>query len=160
VRRERTTWNAYSTRRLDPNKSRRLDICRKLSADARHLNLFVYLLDLPIYILLCPCVSLIGTSTASQTRPHTLSSTTDLERYILRTGPRLLRDHFCRRTPDFCRITTSWSHGINMSFPAYTPKARVQKPAPHFSGTAVVDGTFEGTYHTQPDLLCTQSHPN
>jgi peroxiredoxin (alkyl hydroperoxide reductase subunit C) len=32
-----------------------------------------------------------------------------------------------------------------MSFPAYTPKARVQKPAPAFSGTAVVDGTFEGT---------------
>ena len=31
-----------------------------------------------------------------------------------------------------------------MSFPAYTPKARVQKPAPAFSGTAVVDGTFEG----------------
>ena len=31
-----------------------------------------------------------------------------------------------------------------MAFPAYTPKARVQKPAPHFSGTAVVDGTFEG----------------
>lgn len=30
-----------------------------------------------------------------------------------------------------------------MSFPAYTPKARVQKPAPAFSGTAVVDGTFE-----------------
>jgi hypothetical protein len=28
---------------------------------------------------------------------------------------------------------------------AYTPKVRVQKPAPHFSGTAVVDGTFEGT---------------
>ncbi|KAF2679219.1 thioredoxin-like protein [Lentithecium fluviatile CBS 122367] len=26
---------------------------------------------------------------------------------------------------------------------SYTPKARVQKPAPHFSGTAVVDGTFE-----------------
>jgi peroxiredoxin (alkyl hydroperoxide reductase subunit C) len=26
---------------------------------------------------------------------------------------------------------------------AYTPKARVQKPAPQFSGTAVVDGTFE-----------------
>ncbi|KAF2196158.1 thioredoxin-like protein [Delitschia confertaspora ATCC 74209] len=25
----------------------------------------------------------------------------------------------------------------------YTPKVRVQKPAPHFSGTAVVDGTFE-----------------
>jgi peroxiredoxin 2/4 len=24
--------------------------------------------------------------------------------------------------------------------------ARVQKPAPHFSGTAVVDGTFEGSY--------------
>jgi hypothetical protein len=35
-----------------------------------------------------------------------------------------------------------------MSFPAYTPKARVQKPAPHFSGTAVVDGTFEGTFLT------------
>lgn len=33
-----------------------------------------------------------------------------------------------------------------MAFPAYTPKARVQKPAPHFSGTAVVDGTFEGTF--------------
>ena len=31
-----------------------------------------------------------------------------------------------------------------MSFPTYTPKARVQKPAPAFSGTAVVDGTFEG----------------
>jgi peroxiredoxin (alkyl hydroperoxide reductase subunit C) len=31
-----------------------------------------------------------------------------------------------------------------MSFPAYTPKARVQKPAPAFAGTAVVDGTFEG----------------
>lgn len=30
-----------------------------------------------------------------------------------------------------------------MSFPAYTPKARVQKPAPHFSGQAVVDGAFE-----------------
>ncbi|KAL5113486.1 cTPxI [Pleosporales sp. CAS-2024a] len=30
-----------------------------------------------------------------------------------------------------------------MAFPAYTPKARVQKPAPHFSATAVVDGTFE-----------------
>lgn len=27
----------------------------------------------------------------------------------------------------------------------YTPKARVQKPAPHFAGTAVVDGIFEGT---------------
>lgn len=26
---------------------------------------------------------------------------------------------------------------------AYTPKVRVQKPAPHFQGTAVVDGTFE-----------------
>lgn len=33
-----------------------------------------------------------------------------------------------------------------MSFPAYTPKARVQKPAPAFSGTAVVDGTFEGAF--------------
>lgn len=32
-----------------------------------------------------------------------------------------------------------------MAFAAYTPKARVQKPAPPFSGTAVVDGTFEGT---------------
>lgn len=32
-----------------------------------------------------------------------------------------------------------------MAFAAYTPKARVQKPAPAFSGTAVVDGTFEGT---------------
>ncbi|CAI6336802.1 unnamed protein product [Periconia digitata] len=31
-----------------------------------------------------------------------------------------------------------------MAFAAYTPKARVQKPAPDFSGTAVVDGTFEG----------------
>ncbi|KAI4611513.1 Peroxiredoxin TSA1-B [Alternaria novae-zelandiae] len=30
-----------------------------------------------------------------------------------------------------------------MAFTAYQPKARVQKPAPHFSGTAVVDGTFE-----------------
>ncbi|KAK3216798.1 hypothetical protein GRF29_1g991950 [Pseudopithomyces chartarum] len=30
-----------------------------------------------------------------------------------------------------------------MAFAAYTPKARVQKPAPAFSGTAVVDGTFE-----------------
>jgi len=30
-----------------------------------------------------------------------------------------------------------------MSFPAYVPKVRVQKPAPPFSGTAVVDGTFE-----------------
>ncbi|KAH6334456.1 hypothetical protein HBI37_161130 [Parastagonospora nodorum] len=30
-----------------------------------------------------------------------------------------------------------------MAFPAYTPKARVQKPAPNFSTTAVVDGTFE-----------------
>jgi hypothetical protein len=33
----------------------------------------------------------------------------------------------------------------DMSY-TYTPKARVQKPAPHFSGTAVVDGTFEGAY--------------
>lgn len=33
-----------------------------------------------------------------------------------------------------------------MAFPAYTPKARVQKPAPHFSSTAVIDGTFEGTH--------------
>jgi len=32
-----------------------------------------------------------------------------------------------------------------MAFPAYTPKARVQKPAPHFSSQAVVDGAFEGT---------------
>ncbi|KAL6712400.1 cTPxI [Coniothyrium glycines] len=30
-----------------------------------------------------------------------------------------------------------------MAFPGYTPKARVQKPAPHFSGQAVIDGTFE-----------------
>jgi len=30
-----------------------------------------------------------------------------------------------------------------MAFPAYTPKARVQKPAPHFSSQAVVDGAFE-----------------
>ncbi|KAF2704046.1 peroxiredoxin TSA1 [Pleomassaria siparia CBS 279.74] len=26
---------------------------------------------------------------------------------------------------------------------SYTPKVRVQKPAPHFSGTAIVDGVFE-----------------
>lgn len=32
---------------------------------------------------------------------------------------------------------------------AYTPKARVQKPAPHFSGTAVVDGAFEDLSLTQ-----------
>ncbi|KAF1948555.1 thioredoxin-like protein [Byssothecium circinans] len=32
---------------------------------------------------------------------------------------------------------------------AYTPKARVQKPAPPFSGTAVVDGTFEDLSLTQ-----------
>lgn len=30
-----------------------------------------------------------------------------------------------------------------MAYSAYQPKARVQKPAPHFTGTAVVDGTFE-----------------
>lgn len=34
-----------------------------------------------------------------------------------------------------------------MAFAAYTPKARVQKPAPPFSGTGVVDGLFEGTYN-------------
>jgi hypothetical protein len=44
-----------------------------------------------------------------------------------------------------------------MAFPAYQPKARVQKPAPHFSGTAVVDGTFEGeslshAYPIQPTI--------
>jgi hypothetical protein len=44
-----------------------------------------------------------------------------------------------------------------MAFPAYQPKARVQKPAPHFSGTAVVDGTFEGeslshTHHTHSTI--------
>ncbi|KAF2240400.1 thioredoxin-like protein [Trematosphaeria pertusa] len=31
----------------------------------------------------------------------------------------------------------------------YTPKARVQKPAPHFAGTAVVDGIFEDCSLTQ-----------
>ncbi|KAL1613192.1 cTPxI [Paraconiothyrium brasiliense] len=36
-----------------------------------------------------------------------------------------------------------------MAFAAYTPKARVQKPAPPFSGTAVVDGTFEDLSLTQ-----------
>ena len=35
------------------------------------------------------------------------------------------------------------------AFTAYTPKARVQKPAPHFTGTAVVDGTFEDCSLTQ-----------
>ncbi|USP82577.1 hypothetical protein yc1106_09851 [Curvularia clavata] len=30
-----------------------------------------------------------------------------------------------------------------MAYSAYQPKARVQKPAPQFTGTAVVDGTFE-----------------
>ncbi|KAH8719397.1 thioredoxin-like protein [Phaeosphaeriaceae sp. PMI808] len=30
-----------------------------------------------------------------------------------------------------------------MTISTYTPKVRVQKPAPHFSGTSVVDGTFE-----------------
>ena len=33
-----------------------------------------------------------------------------------------------------------------MSFPAYTPKVRVQRPAPQFKSTAVIDGAFEGTF--------------
>lgn len=40
-----------------------------------------------------------------------------------------------------------------MAFPAYTPKARVQKPAPHFSSQAVVDGTFEGMFD-KVDCYC------
>jgi hypothetical protein len=41
-----------------------------------------------------------------------------------------------------------------MSFSAYTPKVRVQKPAPDFSGTAVVDGTFESMHpHAVPPIL-------
>jgi hypothetical protein len=31
-----------------------------------------------------------------------------------------------------------------MSFPAYTPKVRVQRPAPQFKSTAIIDGAFEG----------------
>jgi len=41
---------------------------------------------------------------------------------------------------------------------AYTPKVRVQKPAPHFSGTAVVDGAFEGKISTIPK--CTTAPHN
>ncbi|KAF2007605.1 thioredoxin-like protein [Amniculicola lignicola CBS 123094] len=36
---------------------------------------------------------------------------------------------------------------------AYTPKVRVQKPAPHFSATAVVDGTFEAYTSTKQWLV-------
>ena len=40
---------------------------------------------------------------------------------------------------------STFTQRLKMAFNAYTPKVRVQKPAPAFSGTAVVDGTFEGT---------------
>jgi len=40
----------------------------------------------------------------------------------------------------------------------YTPKARVQRPAPHFSGTAVVDGTFEGE-RVRDSLSRERPHP-
>jgi hypothetical protein len=33
-----------------------------------------------------------------------------------------------------------------MSFPAYTPKVRVQRPAPQFKSTAIIDGAFEGAF--------------
>jgi hypothetical protein len=71
----------------------------------------------------------------------------------------LVTDH---STLDWLRASTSrHPHPLSpthrrsaMAFAAYTPKARVQKPAPPFSGTAVVDGTFEG----RPTTILPQYH--